>query len=76
MLVFIECLLPCIKPSKESNVKLCAAHQADPENPILSVPMQNTIGKAGTLRAKTRWFLAYTLINNPMVCIHHSILLL
>ncbi|KAI7853942.1 retinol binding protein receptor-domain-containing protein [Circinella umbellata] len=67
MLVFIECLLPCLKVPKENNVKLCAAHIADPESPTLSVGMENSIANASTPRAKTRWFLAYTLINNPML---------
>ncbi|KAG2219996.1 hypothetical protein INT45_001895, partial [Circinella minor] len=71
MLVFIECLLPCLKAPQENNVKLCAAHRVDPESPMLSVGVENFIANASTPRAKTRWFLAYTLINNPMVCIHY-----
>ncbi|KAI8143215.1 retinol binding protein receptor-domain-containing protein, partial [Fennellomyces sp. T-0311] len=65
MLVFIECLLPCLKPSKEK-VKLCAAHKLDPEM-VLMDPKKYQIASSSSSQARTRWFLAYTLIHNPLV---------
>ncbi|KAI9484393.1 retinol binding protein receptor-domain-containing protein [Zychaea mexicana] len=68
MLVFLECLLPCLTPP-EKDVKSCPAHQRDPEMSSGAVAAYTTTNDKYPIasRAKTRWFLAYTLINNPML---------
>ncbi|KAI8364591.1 retinol binding protein receptor-domain-containing protein [Blakeslea trispora] len=82
VLVFVECLMPMIQWTsnpKESRRKLCRAHKRKkvyhPEDEkdleivlhqqeeLKTMNMQPFTNK----RARTRWFLAYTLIRNPGV---------
>ncbi|CDS04609.1 hypothetical protein LRAMOSA07213 [Lichtheimia ramosa] len=70
LLVFIECLLPHIHPKRP--YRYCNAHdpmkqQDDSIYESDKVILVSSSRHVKAIRARTRWFLAYTLIHNPMI---------
>ncbi|KAI8379961.1 retinol binding protein receptor-domain-containing protein [Choanephora cucurbitarum] len=81
VLVFVECLMHMIesRQQKESEKKLCRTHKrknVHPDDDLLELHQEFLTDKhthhPPSPRARSRWFLAYTLIHNPGVCIPFS----
>ncbi|KAI8331517.1 retinol binding protein receptor-domain-containing protein [Chlamydoabsidia padenii] len=68
MLVFIECILHLLVSRQFRHVGLCRIHRMKLDMEMAeSKNTQQGRASSSSGRARTRWFLAITLINNPML---------
>ncbi|ORY95498.1 retinol binding protein receptor-domain-containing protein [Syncephalastrum racemosum] len=73
MLVFLECILHCLKERphmgiiRQSSKSRCRRHLETNDTESHWDVTQGRSSSTLSQRARTRWFLAYTLIHNPML---------